>query len=185
LAVETKSWKLMWLAMALATLKPQVGLVPIVALWWWIGPARWRALAAYFVLLTLSVAIRGPWPMWLLEGMAIVAGGTQYQPWNASLGWGALPLFIPALAVQLDWPQRLLALSCAGLLSSPYLLYYSTLILLCMPLPGWDYVFAFLGYLPGWAGHGAGLERRPAASGRITGLAVCGAGFAPIEAQLG
>jgi len=48
--------------------------------------------------------------------------------------------------------ERLTALTAAGLLISPYTPYYSTLVLLCLPLPAWAYVFAFIGYLPGVVG---------------------------------
>jgi hypothetical protein len=152
LALARKSWGLLFLGMALATLKPQMGLAPIAALWWWSGPLRWRALAAYMGLFLVSLALWWPWPVWVFEGLFIVAGGTQYGAWNASFGWAALPLLIPALAVPMARKERLTALTAAALLISPYTPYYSTLVLLCLPLPAWAYVFAFIGYLPGVVG---------------------------------
>jgi hypothetical protein len=152
LALRRKSWGLLFLGMALATLKPQMGLLPIAALWWWAGPLRWQALAAYAGLFLMSLVVWWPWPAWVFEGLFIVARGTQYEAWNASLGWAALPLLIPALVVPMGRKERLTALTAAGLLISPYTPYYSTLVLLCLPLPAWAYVFAFIGYLPGVVG---------------------------------
>ena len=68
--------------------------------------------------------------------------------WNASLGLWALPLFIPALLLPLNRQQRLLALAATAQLASPYLPYYSTILLLCFAIPAWAYLFAFLGFLP-------------------------------------
>ncbi|HLC34676.1 MAG TPA: hypothetical protein VJJ70_06735, partial [Anaerolineales bacterium] len=77
---------------------------------------------------------------------------TNYRPWNATLGPIALPLFLPALLVPLDRPQRLLALTATAMLDSPYMPYYSTLLLLVFPLPWPLLALAFLGYLPGLIG---------------------------------
>jgi len=149
LALERKSWRLMVLAMALATLKPQIGLVPIIALWWWSGTwIRWRSLVAYCGFVAISIVIWGPWPIWFMQGIGIIVHGTQYGAWNSSLGLLALPLFVPALLLPLDRRQRLLALAATATVCSPYMPYYSTILLLCMGIPGWAYVFAFLGYLP-------------------------------------
>lgn len=149
LAMKKKSWLLMFLAISLATLKPQIGLIPIILLWWWMGKDRWKSLVAYIFLLILSMLIWGPWPLWLIDGVLNIASRPEtYDSWNASIGTKALILYIPALLVPLEKQDRLMALTAVGLLSSPYLPYYSTILLLCMAIPGWLYPFAFLGYFP-------------------------------------
>jgi hypothetical protein len=149
LALEKRMWWLMWLALALATLKPQIGLVPVMAIWWWSeSKTRWWSLLGFIALVVFSLWVWGLWPVWVLKGIVLVAQGTQYGSWNSSLGLWALPLFVPAVLMPLERRQRLLALTATAMLVSPYMPYYSTILLLCMPIPGWAYAFAFLGYLP-------------------------------------
>jgi hypothetical protein len=83
----------------------------------------------------------------LVNARQLTAAPT-YESWNASLGLLALPLFVPALLAPLGPRERLLAVTCTALLVSPYLPYYSTVIVLCFSLPGILYVLAFVGYLP-------------------------------------
>ena len=71
---------------------------------------------------------------------------------DTGLGPIALPLFVPALLVPLDPPQRLLALAATAMLVSPYMPYYSTLLLLAFPLPWPLLALALLGYLPSLIG---------------------------------
>ena len=105
------------------------------------------------VLLTAaSVAIWGPWPLWYAQEITNFVGDNHAGPWNASLGWIALPLFIPALFLPLTRYQRVMALTATGLLVSPYMPYYSTIILLVFNIPWWAYLFAFSSYFPNLIG---------------------------------
>lgn len=148
LAGNRQSWALMALGLALVLTKPHLALVPGVFLWWQLGRGRWKCVLALAGLVAVSLVVWGPWPLWIVQGMAQKAGDRTFGSWNASIGWLALPLLVPAALVPLDRPKRLLALTATGLLISPYLPYYSTVILLCFTLPWWAVLFAFLGYFP-------------------------------------
>jgi hypothetical protein len=147
-ALKTKSWMLMIVALLLAALKPQMVFLPALAIWWWSGKDRWKSLAGLVLITGLSIVIYGPWPVWFIQNVVYISVSSQYGPWNSSIGLWALPLIIPALALKLERLPRLLALTATGMLISPYMPYYSTLLLLCFPLPWWSILFAFLGYLP-------------------------------------
>jgi hypothetical protein len=151
-AARQGRWRLFFLGMALALIKPQIGLVPAAALWWQSGPDRRKSLAALLLLFLASLLIWGPWPLWVVTNATTMVAGKAFGPWNASLGPVALPLFLPAHWTRLTPDKRLLALTATALLVSPYLPYYSTAILLCFALPWWAYVFAFTGYLPSLIG---------------------------------
>jgi len=151
-AWQKRSWKVLTLALLLGMLKPQISAVPLFVLWWWIGKDRWKSLAIVAGVMLVSVLIYGPWPVWILEGVFWVANGTQYGPWNSSLGLIALPLFLPAFLTKLEPEQRLLALTATSVLVSPYMPYYSTVVLLVFALPWWMTIFAVVGYLPNLLG---------------------------------
>ncbi len=147
-----KSWLLISLALALASFKPQVSLVPVLALWWWMGRERWKPVIAMLALFILSILIWGPWPVWYWQGIFGFIGDQHHGPWNASLGLWAMPLFIPALLLPLSREKRLIALTATAFIVSPYMPYYSTILLLCFAVPWWAYVFGFLSYLPSLIG---------------------------------
>lgn len=148
LSLKKKSWLMMLAALAIASIKPQSCLIPVILMWWWLGHERWKALMGFVLLITASLMIWGPWPIWIIERIFGLASDKAFGSWNASLGLIALPLFIPALLTPLDRKQRLLAITATALLVSPYMPYYSTLILFCFPLPWWMASFAIIGYLP-------------------------------------
>jgi hypothetical protein len=152
IALKKRSWPVMFLALALAAFKPQVSLVPVLALWWWSGKQRWYSLAALLALFALSLWVWGPWPVWYVQGALRIAGQQRFGPWNASLGLIAAPLFIPALLLPLERDKRIIALTATALIASPYLPYYSSILLLCFPIPLWAYLFGFLAYLPSLIG---------------------------------
>ncbi len=146
------SWRLLAVALVLAAVKPHVAGIPVIALWWWSTGSRSKSLAAAAALVALSLAVWGNWPAALAERLVPFSQSTSYRPWNATLGPLALPLIIPALLVPLERPQRLLVLTATAMLVSPYMPYYSTLLLLAFPLP-WPLLgLAFLGYLPSLIG---------------------------------
>ena len=136
LALQKKSWPLMFLALAMSAFKPQIAFVPAAALWWWSGRDRWKSALAMLALTAFSVWVWGPWPVWYWQEIFNFVGDKHSGPWNASLGLMALPLFIPALLAPLDRRQRLLALAATAHLASPYMPYYSTIILFCFESPG-------------------------------------------------
>lgn len=155
-AQEGGSWFWMFIALAVGSFKPQVGFAPVAMAWWWLGKHRWKALAAMLVLFAASLAVWGPWPLWYTTGITRFVGDGHSGTWNASVGWIALPLYLPALLLPLNKEQRLIALTATTLLFSPYMPYYSTILLLCFNIPIWAYLFAFIGYFPaelgtGWA----------------------------------
>jgi hypothetical protein len=148
LALHKKSWPLMFLALSWAAFKPQISFVPVLGLWWWSGRDRWKSLLALVVLFALSIVVWGPWPVWYLQSIPGFVGNEHHGTWNASLGLGALPLFLPALLLPLDRQKRIIALTATAHLVSPYMPYYSTIPLLTFAVPWWAYLFGFLGYLP-------------------------------------
>ena len=152
LGYTRRSWPLLAAALILAAIKPHVVAIPVLALWWWTPGSRLKSLAAAGALVALSLAAWGNWPAVLAERLVPFSQSTNYHPWNATLGPIALPLFVPALLVPLGRPQRLLALAATAMLVSPYMPYYSTLLLLAFPLPWPLLALAFLGYLPGLIG---------------------------------
>lgn len=147
-AVETQSWLIMFISLAIASFKPQVGMVPVLFLWWFSGRARWKSLAALVCLFLASLLIWGPWPVWYYQGIIKFVGDGHFGTWNASLGWIGIPLFIPALLIPMEKRKRIIALTATALLASPYMPFYSTILLLCLEIPWWIYLFAFLGYFP-------------------------------------
>ncbi len=151
-AVQKKNWRLQTGSLLLMSLKPQISLLPAVALWWWIGRKRWMTLAAFTAVLAFSIVIWGPWPLWVIEEMVNHTSRGGFELWNTSLGFYAAPLLIPALFLPLEKKSRLIALTATGMLISPYLPYYSTLLLLCFPLPPVLYGFGLIGYFPGVIG---------------------------------
>lgn len=148
IAIQRKSWLTMFLALTIAAFKPQVGFVPLLALWWWSGSERWKSMLSLVILFILSIIIWGPWPKWYLEGIFGFVGNRHHDPWNASIGLAALPLFIPALLLPLNKEKRLIALTATTYIISPYMPYYSTILLFCFAIPLWAYLFGFLGFLP-------------------------------------
>ena len=151
-ALQKKSWLGIFLALIFASFKPQIGFLPVLALWWWSGHERWYALAAMLGLFALSLWAWGPWPVWYFQGIFGFVGDQHAGPWNASIGLAALPLLIPALLLPLDREKRLIALTATAYIISPYMPYYSTILLLMFAVPWWAYLFGFLGYLPSLLG---------------------------------
>jgi hypothetical protein len=147
-ALRKRNITYMVLAMLLATLKPQIGLVPILAIWWWFGRSRWKALLWYGVIFLLTIGLYGLWPVWFVQSVIKVATRTEQSAWNTSLGLWALPLLIPALFIKMERYPRLISLIATALLISPYMPNYSTTILFCFGLPWWFVFFALLGYFP-------------------------------------
>ncbi len=147
-AVESQSWLMMFFSLAISSFKPQVSLVPVLYLWWTLGKGRWKAMAGLAALFILSMLIWGPWPVWYAQDIFKFVGQRHYGTWNASLGWIAVPLYIPALLLPMERRKRLIALTATTLLASPYLPFYTTLPLLVLEIPWWIYPLAFLGYLP-------------------------------------
>ena len=154
IAVQRKSWQLSTLALVLASFKPQISFIPVVALWWWSGKDRWKAIPAMLGLFIFSLWVWGPWPVWYWQGIFGFVGDSHVGPWNASMGLIALPLFIPALLVPMNKEKRLIALTATALIVSPYMPYYSTIVLMAFGIPWWAYLFGFLGYLPTFIGTG-------------------------------
>jgi len=153
-ALQAGSWGGMFAALAMGAFKPQVGFAAVASLWWWLGKRRWIALLAMLLLTAASIAIWGPWPAWYLQDILKFVGKEHFTTWNASLGLVAAPLFLPALLLPMNREQRLIALTATSLLVSPYMPFYSTILLLCFNIPLWAYVFAFIGYLPKELGTG-------------------------------
>lgn len=148
IALRRKSWPLMFLALVISAFKPQIGFIPVLALWWWSGNNRWKSLAILSILFGISIWIWGPWPVWYLQGITKYLGDNHQGPWNASLGLIALPLFLPALLFPLNREKRLIALTATTYIISPHMPYYSTILLLCFAVPWWAYLFGFLGFFP-------------------------------------
>jgi hypothetical protein len=146
-AAHRRSWRLMTLALALAAFKPQVSLLPVAVLWWWSGPGKWKSAGVMAAVTAFTVVVWGPWPWWYWQGLGGFVGDGHANILRASIGPVAWPLVLFALLAPLNRTQRLLALTATVQLASPYLPYYSTLILLCFNVPWWAYLFGVLGYL--------------------------------------
>jgi len=149
-ALVKRSWPLMFLALAIGAFKPQVGFIPILLLWLWSGKDRWKSMAAIISLAFVSVLIWGPWPLWYLQGILKFVGDNHFQGWNSSLGYYFLPLYLPVFLLPLNREKKLIAITATTLIVSPYLPYYSTILLLCFNIPWWAYIFAFIGYIPAY-----------------------------------
>lgn len=149
-ALVKQSWSLMFLALTLAAFKPQVGLIPVLVLWWWSGKDRWRSITAFVVLAIASVVIWGPWPVWYLQGIFKFVGDNHFLSWNSSLGYYFIPLYLPVFFLPLSREKKLIALTATTLVVSPYLPFYSTLIMFCFNIPWWSYFFGLIGYIPGF-----------------------------------
>lgn len=152
LAVQRKSWHIMFLALILASFKPQISLIPVSALWWWTGRDRWKSLVGMFALFIFSLWAWGAWPIWYAGSIINFIGDGHSSPWEASIGLFAIPLFLPAIWLPLSREKRLIALAATTYIASPYMPYYSMIPLLTFAIPWWAYGFAFLGFLPSLIG---------------------------------
>ncbi len=146
-ALQNQSWLMMWVALMMGTFKPQASAIPVAALWWWQSRERWKSVLAMVATFIVTVIVWGPWPLWYWQALSNFVGDKHYSNWNASIGLIALPLFIPALLVPMTRQKRLIALTATACLAITYMPYYSTILLLCMAVPWWAYVFGFTGYL--------------------------------------
>jgi hypothetical protein len=151
-AYQKQSWQLLTIALLLGTLKPQIGAIPLLAIWWWFGTDRWKSLFVLAFVILATIIIYGPWPLWIFDGVLWITNNSQYGTWNSSIGLFGLPLFIPAVMLRIDKEQRLIALIATSILVSPYLPFYSTIILFVFNLPWWVLFFALLGYFPNVVG---------------------------------
>jgi hypothetical protein len=147
-ALKNKIWPAMLLALVLASFKPQISFIPVLAMWWWSGKDRWKSMSGMVLLFLASLFVWGPWPVWYWQGIFGFVGNQHHGPWNASLGLWAVPLYLPALLLPMNREQRLIALTATTYICSPYMPYYSSILLFSFIIPGWTYLFAFLGYLP-------------------------------------
>lgn len=153
LGLARKAWGWTFLALALASFKPQVGALPVLALWWWSGNGRWKAALALLVVFLFTLIAWGPYPVWYLQGMLVSDFVSRHaEILQASGGLLALPFLALALALPFDRPRRLLALAAAGQLVSPYTPFYSMALLLSFRLPWWVYALSFVAYLPSVVG---------------------------------
>lgn len=153
IGMERKSWVWMFFALALGSFKPQVGFLPVFALWWWSGNDRWKSAGLLAGVFLLTLVIWGPYPLWYAQGiLSAQFAASHAEVVQSSLGLWALPLLLLAFILPFNRYQRILAISAAGQLVSPYMPFYSMVILLCFNLPWWIYAFSFLAYLPSFLG---------------------------------
>lgn len=149
IGMERQSWVWMFFALALSAFKPQVGFMPVLAMWCWSGNSRWKSALMMVVLLLFTLIVWGPYPVWYLQGILNSHFSESHAvTLQASLGLWGLPFLVLALVLPLDRYHRILALTCAFQLISPYLPFYSMVILLVFNLPTWIYTFALIAYLP-------------------------------------
>jgi len=121
----------------LAFLKPQVGVLPGLYLWW-LSPNKWKPLVIPGSLMAISVIQWGVnWPFSWLRATFSAAEGLEANWANASLypwvGWWALLGWVPALFLPLDRDERLRAIMAAAALSMPYYPAYEYLLFLVFP----------------------------------------------------
>ena len=153
IGMERQSWGWMFFALAMASFKPQVGFVPVLALWMWSGKARWKSAMGLAMVFLFTLIAWGPWPWWYVQGIlnsSFVEGHASVV--QASLGLAALPLLVLALVLPMNKVHRLLALTAASQLVSPYMPFYSMVLLLCFQVPWWIYGISFVAYLPSFLG---------------------------------
>ena len=147
-ALRSNPW-LLGVALALATLKPQVG--GLVAVYLFLrSPSRFKTGLTYAAIVSLSLI---SWPGWPLSYLT-----EQFLPFfdrygelisyaNTSLGlpvWLGLPLSLLSLWLPLDLRQKMQALVATNLLVSPYSPLCSQLSLICLGLPIPFYLFGLI-----------------------------------------
>jgi hypothetical protein len=142
--------KPLWASVALALLsvKPNIGLPAALAILWWLPTWRSRLLAALppAGLVLASLVVFDPsWPVAYFEKLDL---WLDYYT-NGSLYWWIGPwaymLFIPALALPLSRPERYRMILATTLLTVPFVPNYSQLVLYLFPL---SWIQWALGYLP-------------------------------------
>lgn len=144
LAYKKNSWLLMGLGILLVAIKPQIGLLAVTYLWFQYKE-KWKTAAFVFVFFLISLLIWGLWPLKIIDNILNYVDEGSFAFWNSSLGLIGLPLFF-LLFIKKPIEDKFLAIIAITLIVSPYLPYYSTLVLLCFPLPVGLYIFAFSGY---------------------------------------
>ena len=173
----------------LASIKPQVALPQMVAVWWW-SKSRWKPLVIPAVVVGVSFLRWGFWiPDWFnglfnTRDLTDLSRNLSWWPWIGPLAAGIF-LLVPWLPV--DRPRKILALAAATMMGVPYFPLSSAVLWLGMPAPVWawaavqlpaltgglwqDYtVYVALRLLPllllGWAAWPV-LRRRPAEAAAV------------------
>jgi hypothetical protein len=152
LALRRSNPWLLGIALALATMKPQVG--GLVALYLLLrSPNHLKTVLTYIGIIALSLIAWPGWPLvYLTEQILPFYDRYEDAIWyfNASLGLPVLlglPLSALALWLPLDPKQKMQALVATNLLVSPYSPIYSQLSLFCLGLPIPFYLFGLIPWI--------------------------------------
>lgn len=145
---------LVGLGIILASIKPQLSLPLILAIWWW-SPSRLKSLAFPAVVVGLSFVQWGWWvPEWLQNlrfTQDLVGLSRNISLWPIIGAWVLLAWPV-ILWLPLERSRKLVAVAAGTALTVPYFPLPSSVLLLCMPVPWWTYVTAQLPILSGTLG---------------------------------
>lgn len=141
---------LVGVALALLSIKPQIGLL-VGLIFLYRSTNRLTSALAFLSVVVASMLVWPGWPAWYFTNQL---SGFLEQPShllaNTSLGlpiWLSVPIAVSALLVPLEGKKKLQVLVSTNLLISPYSTIYSQLSLLTLGLP---WVFYLFGLFP-WA----------------------------------
>lgn len=147
LALRRRNPWLAGLAIALLTLKPQVG--ALVALYvFWSSSSRLRTAAAFGAVVAASMVAWPGWPAAYLTDKILPffqRNAVEIAYFSAAVPmplWASAALALLALWLPLGPRRKMQALVAATLLASPYSPIYSQMTLLCLGLPLPFYIFA-------------------------------------------
>lgn len=146
-----------WLGagLTIASLKPQLSL-PIIFLFWWWSPNRWKSLAVPLVVFCLSLVQWGWWvPEWILrlpETPDLVNLSRNLSLWP-EIGPSILLIWPLIALLPLEKPRKIIAVMAGTALSMPYFPLPSSILFLSMTVPWWIYVTLQIPLLGSWLGY--------------------------------
>lgn len=136
-AIQRQRPYLAGFGLVLASLKPQLSL-PLILLFWWWSPSRWKALAWPGAVFLASLLQWGWWvPEWLrslTQTPDLVYLSRNLSLWP-ELGWLIWLAWIPILLLPLNRNNRLLAYAITTAMTVPYFPLPSAVLFLSMPVP--------------------------------------------------
>ncbi len=141
----------MGIGLILASIKPQVSLPLMIALWWW-SPNKIKPLVIPAVVAGLSFLQWGFWLPTLLNQFLHDHDLTQLTrnvSWWQVLGPWSLLVWLPVILARLPRQRKIVAIAAATAFCMPYFPAPSTLLLLVLPIPVWGYLLAQLPLLSG------------------------------------
>jgi len=141
-AVQKQRPYMVGAGLILASIKPQLAVFLMLAIWWW-SPSRWKALLIPAFIAGLSFLRWGWWlPAWvntLTQTDDLLLLSRNISLWTL-FGWWIWLVWPLVFALPLERGRKLIAIAAATAMSVPYFPLPSAILALVMPIPVGFYV---------------------------------------------